>query len=196
MTTNSIFGFMALIVYVMTLIPSNLAKVFPYTKQWTINRYLLKQRRFLGLTAFALSAGHVIISFAQYQINLLFVETYITYYTGISIFIIFTILAFTSNNWSIRQLKQHKWRLLHQLTYVAMTLLLWHIWTVMKSSWTVLTPIGLYLISFAFFMYITRLLIVGIRNLLKNTRSPQELPKLLPAKLNSTEKTNQKIEIL
>jgi methionine sulfoxide reductase heme-binding subunit len=188
-TINSLFGFLALIIYALTLIPSNLTKVFPHTKQWKINRYLLKQRRFLGLTAFALSLDHVIISLNKYQISLLSIKTYQTYYTGIFILIIFAVLAFTSNDWSIRQLTQKKWRLLHQLTYVALVLMLLHI------NWTFLTPMGLHIVSFVSFMYVTRLLFSRIKVIRQKNQASRQLPKLLPTQAKSTEKACQKLEI-
>jgi methionine sulfoxide reductase heme-binding subunit len=195
MSINNLFGFLALITYLLTLIPSNLAKVFPHTTRWKINCYLLKQRRFLGLTAFALSLDHVIISLNKYHIGLLSLETYKTYYTGIFVFIIFAILAFTSNDWSIRQLTQKKWKLLHQLTYVALVLLLLHILGLMNSNWTFLTPIGLHITSLVFFMYVTRLLFSGIKVIRQKNQASRQLPKLLPTQAKSTEKACQKLEI-
>jgi methionine sulfoxide reductase heme-binding subunit len=193
-TINSLFGFLALITYVLTLIPSNLTKVFPHTRQWKINRYLLKQRRFLGLTAFALSLDHVIISLSKYHIGLLSLETYQSYYTGIFVFLIFTILAFTSNNWSIRKLKQ-KWKLLHQLTYVALILLFLHILSLMNRNWTFLTPIGLHIVSFVFLMYLTRLLLSVTEVIHQKIYASRQLPKLLPTQVKSTEKACQKVKM-
>ena len=160
MTSNSFFGFLALATYVTTLIPSNIAKVFPPTKKWKINRFLVKHRRILGLTAFALSIDHIVISLAKYDISLLDLATYQTYYTGVAAFIILTLLAFTSNEWSINKLKRN-WKTLHQLTYVAMFLLLWHIFALMKHSCTWLTPIALYLISLVSIIFVLSLLIAG-----------------------------------
>lgn len=194
MNINSFFAFLALIAYVITLIPSNLSKVFPHIKQWAITRYLLKHRRLFGLTAFSLSLDHVIISLAKYHINLLDIKTYTTYYTGISIFVIFTILAFTSNIWSIRKLK-NKWKLLHQLTYIAMFLLLWHINSLMNISWTILTPIGLNCLSLAALIYISRLMMSGVEIIRKKIYSPPELPQLLSTKAENTDQNRQKIEV-
>lgn len=180
MTINSLFAFLALMVYLATLVPSNLAKVFPHTKRWKFNRYLLKQRRLLGLTAFSLSLDHVIISVTEKQINLLSLETYKTYYTGFSVLTIFTILAFTSNNWSIRKLKQ-KWKLLHQLTYVALVLLVCH-FGFMNDTWTILTPVGLSLMSLVFFLYVTRLIVTGVKiiNYTEENSSSVKASKTIP----------------
>lgn len=158
MICNHLFGFLALATYATTLIPSNLIKIFPHTKKWPINTFLLKKRRLLGLMAFSLSINHALISLDKYDISLLKLETYNTYYTGIISLAIFSVLAFTSNNWSIRQLK-HKWKLMHRLTYVAMFLLLWHILNMMKGSWTWLTPIALQLLIVTCLIFVTRLFI-------------------------------------
>ena len=177
MSCNSFFAFLALVIYVATLIPSNITKVFPHTRRWETNRFLLKKRRLLGLTAFSLSIDHVIISLTKYNISLFHLKTYSIYYTGVSIFSIFTVLALTSNNWSIKKLK-HKWKILHQLTYIAMFLLLWHILSLMDDNWTVFTPIALNLMSFVSLMYLTRLIFtaaIAIKKKLNVTKQPVQL---------------------
>ena len=166
MICNHLFGFLALATYVTTLIPSNIIKIFPHTKKWQINTFLLKKRRLLGLMAFSLSVNHALISFCKYDINLLHLSTYRNYYTGIISLTIFGLLAFTSNNWSIRQLKR-KWKILHQLTYVAMFLLLWHIVIMMQDSWTWLTPVALQLLIVTSLIFITRLSINSKKTILK-----------------------------
>lgn len=166
MTCNSLFAFLTLATYVATLIPSNIIKIFPHTKKWQINRFLLKKRRLLGLTAFALSVNHTLISLDKYDINLLELSTYKTYFTGITSLLVFSLLAFTSNNWSIRQLK-HKWNILHQLTYVAMFLLLWHILMMKQDSWTWITPIALQLLIVTSLIYLTRLIVNSTETILK-----------------------------
>ncbi|VEP18138.1 Iron reductase [Hyella patelloides LEGE 07179] len=183
MTYNSLFGFLALITYITTLIPSNLVKVFPDTKKWQINRFLLKYRRFLGLTAFSLSTNHALISIAKYNINPLSLETYRNYYTGTLAFIIFSILAFTSNNWSIRKLKR-KWKVLHRFTYVAMFLLFWHILTLMEYSWTFLTPIALYLMNIISFIFLIRVVIESVELRAKKRNIEDKKPKILAEKSN------------
>ena len=180
MTCNSLFGFLTLVTYVATLIPSNIIKIFPHTKKWRINTFLLKKRRMLGLTAFSLSINHALISLDKHDINLLHLSTYNTYYTGITCITIFGLLAFTSNNWSIRQLKR-KWKILHQLTYVAMFLLLWHIVIMMQDSWTWLTPVALQLLIITSLIYLTRLFVKSKETVFK--------------KLEVQNRINKKIEI-
>ena len=176
MTCNSLFAFLTLATYVATLIPSNIIKIFPHTKKWQINRFLLKRRRLLGLTAFSLSINHALISLDKYDINLLELATYKTYFTGITSLLIFTLLAFTSNNWSIRQLK-HIWAILHQLTYVAMFLLLWHILIMMQDTWTWITPVALQLLIVTSLIYITRLSINSIEMISKKLQIKNRVGK-------------------
>ena len=160
MDYNSFFGFCALVVYVFTLIPSNMAKIFPHTKKWRIIKIFLNcnHRRFWGLTAFALAINHALVSIAKYHINFFKLTTYAHYYTGVSTLIIFFVLALTSNNWSIKKLKKN-WKLLHQLTYAAMLLLLWHVLTLMEGNWTWLTPIAIHLVSITIVLFLTRLIV-------------------------------------
>lgn len=158
MTINNFFGFLALSTYVATLIPSNIGKVFLQTKKRRVNRFLLKRRRFLGLTVFSLSSSHAIISFWKYDLNLLSLETYKAYYTGIISLTIFFLLAITSNRWSRRKLTK-KWKRLHQLTYAAMFLLLWHVLMMMPNSWSWITFVALFLIITTSLIYLTRLII-------------------------------------
>ena len=70
-------------------------------------------------------------------------------------FLIFTLLTVTSNDWSVKKLKKH-WKQLHQLTYLAMVLLTWHVWDKMMGHWTWVTPISLILIGLIDLMFIWR----------------------------------------
>lgn len=157
MTINSLFGFLALITYLFTLVPSNLNKVFPHTVKWKFNTFLLKKRRFLGLTAFALALDHALISFEKYNINLLSLTTYHDYYTGFISLIIFLMMAVTSNKWSRRKLTQKRWKILHQLTYLALFLLILHVLSLMHDYWNWLTFVELQLSFMVFLLFLTRL---------------------------------------
>ncbi len=158
MSLVSISGFLALITYIGTIVPTNLTTVFPETKKLKFIKFLFKNRRNTGLATFFLAAIHSTVTIAQKEINLLSLNTYFIYYTGISSFIIFTLLAITSNKFSIKTLKK-SWKTLHNLTYVVMVLLLIHIWSLMSDSWTKLTGIGLCLLSLMAIIYLIRLCI-------------------------------------
>ncbi len=68
-------------------------------------------------------------------------HTYIKYIQGFSTLLIFTLLAFTSHDEAVKNLKA-KWRKLHQLTYLAIFILPWHILDKMSGHWTYITPVA------------------------------------------------------
>ena len=154
----SISGFIALITYILSIIPKNSITVFPATKKLEIIKLLFKYRKHIGLSAFFWASIHATITIAHRNINLLSINTYFTYYSGITALVIFILLAVTSNKFSMRKLKKN-WKTLHSLTYVAMIMLLIHIWTLMESNWTELTGIALCLLSFISIIYFIRLYI-------------------------------------
>ncbi len=142
----NILGFLALICYILTLLPTILRIVFPQTKETGIPQVLLKHRRSIGILAFVFTMFHSFPLIKQRNIDLLDLKTSWIYIQGIATFIIFALLTITSNNWSVKKLKKN-WKKLHQLTYFAMFLITWHIWDKMSGHWTYLTPIGLTAIS-------------------------------------------------
>ncbi|MBD2309676.1 ferric reductase-like transmembrane domain-containing protein [Chroococcidiopsis sp. FACHB-1243] len=135
-------GFLALVSYIVTLLPTILRIVFPKTKETGIPKWLLKHRRLIGVIAFFLALAHGYLLVEKRQLDFSDPKTFWVYVQGISTFTIFTILAITSNDWSVRKLKKN-WKQLHKLTYLAMFLLTWHIWDKMAGHWTYLTPIGI-----------------------------------------------------
>jgi methionine sulfoxide reductase heme-binding subunit len=140
----NIFGFLALLCYVATLIPSLLKTVFPPVKSTKILIWLLKYRRYLGVTTFCLGGNHGFLLIFEKHLSLFDLYTYIHYFQGILTLAIFTLLAATSNNESVKYLKK-KWKKLHQLTYVAVFSLPWHILDKMSGHWTYLTPLAILL---------------------------------------------------
>ena len=158
MSLVSISGFIALIAYILTIVPKNATTVFPSTKKLKFIKLLFKYRKHTGLSAFFFSSIHGAITISHLKIDLLSLNTYSYYYSGTIAFIIFTLLAITSNKFSIKKLNK-KWKLLHSLTYVAMIMLLIHVWSMMKNNWTELTGIGLCLLISIAIMYFIRLYI-------------------------------------
>ncbi len=161
-------GFLALGSYILTLLPTILRIVFPQTKKTHIRRLLLKYRRQIGLIAFACALAHGWLLIAKRNIDFFDLDTYWVYIQGVATFIIFALLAVTSNNWSIRKLKCN-WKKLHSLTYLAMFLLTWHVWDKMSAHWSFLTPIGL-------------LELIIIISLFMRRKWLEHLPKSLPKK--------------
>ena len=135
-------GFLALGSYIATLLPTILKIVFPQTRKANIRKLLLKYRRHIGLIAYVFALAHGWLLIVKRNIDFLDPHTYEVYIQGIATLIIFTLLAVTSNNWSIKKLKCN-WKKLHSLTYSAMFLLTWHILDKMSAHWSFLTPIGL-----------------------------------------------------
>ena len=158
MSLVSISGFIALIAYILSIIPKNATTVFPSTKKLKFIKLLFKYRKHTGLSAFFWSSVHGAITISHMNIDLFSLDTYSYYYSGTSTFIIFTLLAITSNKFSIKKLKK-KWKTLHSFTYVAMVMLLIHVWSMMKNNWTELTGIGLCLLGSIAIMYFIRLYI-------------------------------------
>ncbi|WP_038094583.1 ferric reductase-like transmembrane domain-containing protein [Tolypothrix bouteillei] len=155
-TLETTLGFLGLVCYVFTLSPTILRIVIPQTKETGIPKLLLKYRRNIGILAFLFALGHGSLLVQKRRVDLFDLETSRIYMQGLTTLIIFTLLAITSNDWSIKKLKK-KWKQLHKLTYLAMFLLTWHILDKMFGHWTYLTPIGLAAIMGIILLYLFRL---------------------------------------
>ena len=155
---GSLLGFAALTAYILTLLPTNLRMVFPVTKKTGFPQWLLKYRRVIGLLSFFLAVLHAFIFFKQRNFDIFDIKTYFVYFQGISTFIILTLLAITSNDWSVKRLKKN-WKKLQGLTYLAMFLVTWHIWERMTDHWTYLTPVGIAALTATIVLFLCRVLI-------------------------------------
>ena len=138
-------GFVSLVFYCLTLLPTLLRIIFPQTKQTGIPKWLLLQRRLIGILAFLFAVGHGLLLIKKRHVDFTDITTSWIYIQGIGMMVIFTLLAVTSNDWSVKRLKK-RWKQLHQLTYLAMFLLTWHILDKMMGHWTWITPPSLMLI--------------------------------------------------
>ncbi len=148
-------GFLALGGYILTLLPTNLRIVFPQTKQARMPKWLLKNRRLIGILSFLLALGHGYLLVKKRDFDFFDPSTFLVYIQGVSTFIIFALLAITSNDWSVKRLKKN-WKQLHSLTYLAMFLLTWHVWDKMADHWSYLTPLGLVTIVALNLLYLYR----------------------------------------
>jgi methionine sulfoxide reductase heme-binding subunit len=148
-------GFLALGGYILTLLPTNLRIVFPQTKQNRIPKWLLKNRRLIGILSFLLALGHGYLLAKKRDFDFFDPSTFLVYIQGVSTFTIFALLAITSNDWSVKRLKKN-WKRLHSLTYLAMFLLTWHVWDKMADHWSYLTPLGLVTIVALNLLYLHR----------------------------------------
>lgn len=152
---SSQLGFMALVCYCLTLLPTLLRIIFPHTKQTGIPQWLLLQRRLTGILAFLFAVGHGIVLVKKRNIDFSDSITTWIYIQGILTVLIFALLAATSNDWSVKKLKKN-WKRIHQLTYIAMFLLTWHVLEKMMGHWTFLTPISVVLITIIDGLFIWR----------------------------------------
>jgi sulfoxide reductase heme-binding subunit YedZ len=141
---SNILGFLALVCYIATLLPSILKIVFPITKKNKKIVWLFKYRRHLGVAAFSFGLNHGILQIIQRHLNLLEWQTYFHYFPGFSLLLIFTVLATTSNDFTVKNLKQ-SWKKIHKLTYLVIFLLPWHILDKMSGNWTFFTPIAVFI---------------------------------------------------
>ncbi|HEY9604153.1 MAG TPA: ferric reductase-like transmembrane domain-containing protein [Allocoleopsis sp.] len=149
-------GFLAVISYIVTLVPTIIRIVFPYLKSTAIAQILLKQRRQIGILAFALASGHAFLLIQQRNIDWLDLKTFWIYFQGLTTFAIFLILTLTSNDWSVKKLKKN-WKKLHKLTYLSMFLLTWHIWDKMSGKWTYLTPAVIIALTIIIVLFLIKL---------------------------------------
>ncbi|MGD1804614.1 ferric reductase-like transmembrane domain-containing protein [Dapis sp. BLCC M126] len=148
-------GFFALISYIITLLPTTLRVVFPKTKKTEIPKLLLKYRRQIGVVAFLFALGHGILLVGKRNFDFFDIQTYWIYVQGVVTFIIFTLLTITSNDWSVKKLKRN-WKKLHELTYIAMFLLVWHVIDKMWGHWSYVTPSGIVGITSITVLFIVR----------------------------------------
>lgn len=151
----NIVGFLSLLCYIATLTPSLIKANFAINRKSEVIANLLKYRRHIGVTAFSLGFNHGILQIIKRDLNLLDFHTYIHYFQGFSLLLIFTTLAFTSSDEAVKTLKT-KWKKIHQLTYVAIFLLPWHILDKMSGHWTYITPIAVSLTIIVALLFIVR----------------------------------------
>jgi methionine sulfoxide reductase heme-binding subunit len=121
--------------------------IWSFWKAWpTQMRFLLPERRFLGVWTFVILCGHVFLYFALEAFEAkaftqIFEKTYLI--VAIFAFLGMAILAATSNNFSIRKLGGKKWKLLHRCVYFVAVLVTIHIFLIEKADLILFTWITL-----------------------------------------------------
>lgn len=151
----NIIGFFALLSYIATLLPSLIKIVFPALKKNKTLAWLLLHRRHLGVAAFSLGLNHGVLLILKLQLNLFDFHTYIKYFQGFFTLTVFTLLALTSNDEAVKSLKV-RWKRLHQLTYLAIFILPWHILDKMSGHWSHITPVAVLLTLGVAILFIIR----------------------------------------
>lgn len=128
-------GFMALIYFFSILWIGALNSLFG---SWPRSlRFLIQERRWIGVLQFLILCCHfslylILEGFDRTAFSQLFSKTYLTF--GSLSFLLVTVLAATSNNFSVRQLKGKNWKRLHRITYLAGALATVHIFLIEKAD--------------------------------------------------------------
>lgn len=148
----NIFGFLTLLIYIATLVPALIRVLTPRFRTNTVIQFLTRHRRWVGVTAFFTGLVHGLLITVERQLDFSQPGTWVKYFQGITLLTIFTLLTITSNDWSVRHLRQN-WRRLHALTYVALIVLPWHILDKMAGQWSVFTPFAVVL-SFGTILFV------------------------------------------
>lgn len=164
----NILGFLGLLSYSATILPSITRIVFPATKQSRQIVWLLKYRRYIGVAAFSFGLSHGVLIIIQRHLDLMALETYIHYFQGCIMLVIFTLLAITSNDQAVKLLKKN-WKRLHQLTYMAIFLLPWHILDKMSGHWSKLTPLAVIISSTVAILFICRYRLESMKSKIRST---------------------------
>ena len=109
-------GFISLFFYVATRYPSFLRGILCGFRKNCAIVWTTKRRRATGLASFAFALAHVIAVFVEYDINIMDGYSHQTYATGMSIMILMTALALTSNDWSMNKLGYKRWKFIQSST--------------------------------------------------------------------------------
>jgi len=117
----------------------------------------------VGVLAWVLGLLHGTYIVITRNLNLLDPKVAVNFIQGIALLTIFTLLAVTSNNYSVKKLKKN-WRNLHRLTFLVLIILPWHILDKMRSGWSVFTPIGLSLLAITIFFCLERWYLIWQKN--------------------------------
>lgn len=169
----NLLGLLALLCYVLTLLPTTLRVVFPATKSERVTKLLMKHRRLIGVLAFYLALCHGVLLVLKRNFDFFDIKTYGIYIQGVSAFLVFACLTVTSNDWSMKKLKKN-WKKLHQLTYLCMFLLTWHVWDKMSGHWSFFTP-------FSFIAMISIMVLFSVRRWVESQdRDSQKNPTKQP----------------
>lgn len=100
-------------------------------------RFLLVNRRFLGVVTFLYLVGHlffylVMEGLEPQAFTQIFSKLYLA--LGFSAWLILLLLALTSNNFSVRRLGGRRWKLIHRSVYVASALATVHVLLIEKAD--------------------------------------------------------------
>lgn len=152
---ENITGFISLLLYILTLLPSICRVLNKNLFKTKFIRHLLKWRREYGVAAWVFGVLHGIYIVWQRNLNLFEPTTASRFFQGITLITIFTLLAITSNDYSVKKLKKN-WKRLHRLTYVALIFLPWHILDKMQNKLSFWSYLGLSILAITTVLFILR----------------------------------------
>ena len=145
-TTDNIFGFLTLIAYLATLLPSNLKVLYPNVTVTALMQVLISYRQVIGAGALFLAIVHAYTVVKYHSLDWSSLEFYQQSATGLLLFATFVLLTITSHNWSLKKLRLN-WKQLHLLTSLGVVLLLWHIAYEASGLWDLSTLIWLLVLT-------------------------------------------------
>lgn len=131
---NHLTGFTALLYLIFNLWIGIIGSFW----KWPLPlRFLLKERRFLGVLTYFILIAHLFFylaleAFEPKAFTQMIEKTYLIF--GSLAFFGMTILALTSNDFSVRRLGGKKWKKLHRLVYVIAALVTVHIFLIEKAD--------------------------------------------------------------
>ena len=98
-------------------------------------QWLMKRRRALGVAAFIYALAHAVFYVIDMELlsEILKEATIFSMWTGWLAFVIFTVMAITSNEASVRALKRN-WKTIQRFVYAAAVLTMLH-WIYVHGSW-------------------------------------------------------------
>lgn len=152
---ENFLAFIALVLFILTLTPSIIRVVYPGLSRLKVVRFLTKYRREVGILTWLFGLLHGTAIVIVRKLDFTHPKTYITYFQGLTLLTIFTLLAVTSNDLSVKKLKNN-WKKLHRLSYLALFILPWHVYDKMYGHWTWVTPLGLGLLLITIYYFCVR----------------------------------------
>lgn len=132
---NHMTGEVALYFLLLNLVIGILISFSVRFPKWA--RFLLTNRRFLGVTGFVYLIFHVLLyltmeGFEAQGFIQIYTKTYLIF--GASAWLILLVLALTSNDRSVRLLGGRRWKNLHRAVYAAALLVTVHVLLIEKSD--------------------------------------------------------------
>lgn len=128
-------GEMAARMLILTLLLSPLRLIFQKSR---FLKWLLKNRRYLGVLSFFYALGHLSI-YVGYHFNISRILSDLgkwTYLFGWLAFIIFVPLFLTSTDWAVNKMGFKKWKLLQRSVYLATVFAFLH-WLVKENEFAI-----------------------------------------------------------